>query len=157
MTRDFKFLPLLLALVLAFSAAARCSDKFLKIFLPDGKAVTAELAVTPEERARGLMFRDRLDADQGMLFIFDQEELNSFWMLNMKFPIDIIWLDKDKRVVHIEASVPPCPREPCPSYPTRLPALYVLELQSGAAAAHGIKLSERLDFILPKGLKVRIP
>lgn len=137
----------------ALSSPGADGPKYIKLFLPDGTPITAELAVTPAERAQGLMFRDRIDADQGMLFIFDREELNSFWMMNMKFPIDILWLDQNKRVVHIEASVPPCAKEPCPSYPTPSPALYVLELQSGAAAGHKIKLGERMEFILPKPRK----
>ncbi len=139
-----------LALAGFIRVSAPAGEKFIKVFLSDGTPITAELAVTPAERERGLMFRDRLDADQGMLFIFEREEINSFWMLNMKFPIDILWLDKDKRVVHSEAAVPPCPKEPCPSYPTPHPALYVLELQSGCAAAHAIKLGDRLDFFLPR-------
>jgi uncharacterized membrane protein (UPF0127 family) len=144
----------ILGLILAWAAlsAAPAGDRFVKVFLPDGTAITAELAATPAERELGLMFRDRLDQDQGMLFVFDREELNSFWMLNMKFPIDIIWLNAEKRIVHIEAQVPPCPREPCPSYPTPAPALYVLELQSGAAAEHDLKLYERLEFVLPRDL-----
>jgi uncharacterized membrane protein (UPF0127 family) len=145
-----------LALLLSaagLSPAAAEGAKYIKLFLPDGTPITAELAVTPAQRAQGLMFRDRIDADQGMLFVFDEEEINSFWMLNMKFPIDILWLDRNRRVVHIEASVPPCPKEPCPSYPTPSPAMYVLELQSGAAAAHKIKLGERMEFVLPKPLK----
>ncbi len=147
---------LLLSLLLpaaALSCAGAEGAKYIKLFLPDGTPITAELAVTAAQRAQGLMFRDRIDADQGMLFIFDREELNSFWMLNMKFAIDILWLDRNRRVVHIEASVPPCPKEPCPSYPTPSPAMYVLELQNGAAAAHKIKLGERMDFILPPPAK----
>lgn len=150
MTRGRLLLLCGLALSGFLRLPAPVGPKFIKVFLPDGTPITAELAVTPAERAQGLMFRDRLDADQGMLFVFDREGLDSFWMLNMRFAIDILWLDKDKRVVHIEAAVPPCPREPCPSYPTPCPALYVIELQSGCSAAHKIKLGDRLDFFLPR-------
>jgi len=139
-----------LALVLILNTLAPADGKFIIVFLPDGTPIKAELAVDAAERARGVMFRDRMDEDQGMLFVFDREELSSFWMLNVKFPIDILWLDKDRRVVNIEAGVPPCPKEPCPSYPTSKPALYVLELKNGAAAAHKIKLYDRLEFILPR-------
>jgi uncharacterized membrane protein (UPF0127 family) len=73
-------------------------------------------------------------------------------MKNMRFSIDILWLDRDKRIVHLEPRVPPCAADPCPSYVPDRPASFVLELQSGAAAQHGLKLYDRLDFILPKDL-----
>jgi len=125
--------------------------KYVKIVLPDGFSVTAELAVTDEERQQGLMFREKMAENQGMLFIFEAEEAHSFWMKNMRFAIDILWLDKEKRIVHLEPRVPPCPADPCPSYPPDQPASFVLELHSGAAEKHGLKLYDPLDFILPKG------
>ena len=125
--------------------------KYVKVFFPDGFSVAAELAVTDEERQQGLMFREKIAEDQGMLFIFEDEELHSFWMKNMRFAIDILWLDQERRIVHLEPRVPPCPADPCPSYPPARPASFVLEIQSGAAEKHGLKLYDRLDFILPRG------
>lgn len=122
----------------------------VKVFFPDGSSVTAELAVTGMERQLGLMHRPGINADQGMLFVFAEEDLHPFWMKNMRFAIDILWLDKDRRVVHIAARVPPCLKDPCPSYPSSLPAMYVLELKSGEAESRGLKLSDRLDFVLPR-------
>ncbi len=153
MIRLTKSTALCSALFVALGLAAGAGETYLKLFLPDGTPITIELAVTPIERELGLMFRDRIEPDQGLLFVFETEDRSSFWMFNVKFPIDILWLDARKRVVHIEAGVPPCPREPCPSYPTPTPALYVLELKSGQAAAHKIKVGDRLEFILPKPLK----
>ena len=124
-------------------------DKFVKVLFPNGKSVTAELASTDEERTRGLMFREKILSDQGMLFVFPTENLYSFWMKNTLIPLDILWLDASKRIIHVERSVPPCRRDPCPSYGPNIPALYVLELQSGAADAYGLDLADRLDFILP--------
>jgi len=124
-------------------------DKFLKIVLPDGRTVTAELAVTDAERARGLMFREKLLPDQGMLFVFEEEDFHSFWMKNTLIPLDILWLDGNRRIVHIEANVPPCAADPCPSYGPRRPGSFVLELKAGQAAAFGLKLEDRLDFVLP--------
>jgi len=125
----------------------------VKVFFPDGSSVTAELAVTDMERQLGLMYRPGINADQGMLFVFVEEDLHPFWMKNMRFAIDILWLDKDRRVVHIASRVPPCLKDPCPSYPSSLPAVYVLELKSGEAEARGLKLSDRLEFVLPKELR----
>jgi hypothetical protein len=87
-------------LIFIFSLAFASYDrKFIKVFLPNGVSITAELAVTEEERQQGLMYREKIDSDQGMLFIFEEEEKYSFWMKNMKFSIDILWLDRDKRKV----------------------------------------------------------
>ncbi len=130
------------------------SNQFVQIYFPDGQSVQAELAVTPEERAQGLMFRQKISFDQGMLFVFEKEGIYSFWMKNMAVYLDLIWLDKEKRIVHVERKVPPCEEEPCPTYASNVPALYVLELRAGSFEKRGLKMFDRLDFILPqqKGL-----
>ena len=61
-----------------------------------------ELAISPEERSRGLMFRESLDQDKGMLFIFEKEEKHAFWMKNTLIPLDIIWIDHNKEVIFIK-------------------------------------------------------
>ncbi|MGB7295950.1 MAG: DUF192 domain-containing protein [Candidatus Aminicenantales bacterium] len=141
-----------MALLTLFCSGQTGKDKFIKVFFPDGFSVTAELAVTVEARARGLMFREEIQEDQAMLFLFEDEDIHSFWMKNMRFSIDILWLDRERRIVHLEASVPPCLREPCPSYAPGAPAAYVLELRSGSAEKHGLSESDRLEFILPREL-----
>jgi len=121
----------------------------IRIFLPDGETIIAELAETEEERSRGLMFRNSINDDQGMLFVFEQEGLYSFWMKNMNIAIDILWLDRQKRIVHLEHNVPPCKKEPCPTYaPLRVPAKYVLELKAGSIEKRKLKLNDRIEFIL---------
>ena len=130
------FWSLFVFMLVLFSSGA-CGKEFVKVFFPDGTAITAELAVTDEERQRGLMYRGKINADQGMLFIFEEESIQSFWMKNMKFSIDIIWLDREKRIIHIERSVPPCSEEPCPTYSSRIPAMYILEIKAGSADKNG--------------------
>jgi uncharacterized membrane protein (UPF0127 family) len=147
-----KAIILFTACLILYCAGRSERDRFIKLYFPDGYAVTTELAVKDEERARGLMFRDEIHEDHGMLFLFEEEDIHSFWMKNMRFPIDILWLDRDKRIVHIEARVPPCPGEPCPTYAPAAAAAFVLELQSGFAEKHGLRIYDRLEFILPKGL-----
>jgi len=146
--------PLLFGL--AFGLHAFCQDrgseKFIKVFFPNGKSVAAELAVTDEERARGLMFREKLLPDQSMLFVFEEEDQHSFWMKNTLIPLDMLWLDSDRRVIFIAANVPPCREDPCPSYGPSAPARYVLELKAGEAASNGIKAGDRLQFVLPAGV-----
>jgi len=131
-----------------FLNAGTASSHFVRIYFPDGQSVRAELALTPEERAQGLMFRQNIEFDQGMLFVFDREGIYSFWMKNMLIPLDLIWLDKEKRVVHIERDVPPCAEEPCPTYSPKIPALYVLEIKAGSFEKRGLKMFDRLDFVL---------
>ena len=112
------FLPAVLALAAGLNAFCqdRGANRFVKVFFANGKSVTAELAVTDEERARGLMFREKVLPDQGMLFVFDREDVHAFWMKNTLVPLDMLWLDSDRRVIHIAADVPPCQADPCPSY-----------------------------------------
>jgi uncharacterized membrane protein (UPF0127 family) len=99
---------------------------------------------TEAERAKGLMFREGLDQGKAMFFVFEKEDIYRFWMKNMLFPIDIIWLDKDKRVVHVASDVPPCAKDPCPLYGPSVKALYVLEIPDGDAARHGIRAGDVL-------------
>ena len=106
--------------------------------LPDGARITLEIAVTDEERARGLMYRDVLAADAGMLFVFDSDDQHSFWMKDCFISLDLIWLDKAGAVVEIFPNAPPCKLDPCPSYHPAKPGLAVLELNGGAAKQHGL-------------------
>ncbi len=138
------------ALLTLYGSGQTRKDRFIKVYFPDGFAVTAELAVGEEERARGLMYREKLQEDQAMLFLFETEDIHSFWMKNMRFPIDILWLDGNRRIVHIEVRVPPCPHDPCPTYTPAAPSAFVLELQSGCAETHRLRVYDRLEFILPK-------
>jgi hypothetical protein len=142
----------LASVLLGFAIPGRASpqtDKFIKIYLTDGRSVTAELAMTEEERSRGLMLRERLRPDQGMLFVFAEEGAYAFWMKNTLIPLDILWLDRDRRIVHIEPDLPPCRADPCPTYGPRRPGLYVLELAAGGAKLYGLKLFDRLEFKPP--------
>lgn len=110
-----------------------------RVVLPDGTAVHVELATDGDTRAQGLMFRDRLRPNTGMLFIFRVAGEHSFWMKNTLIPLDIIFLDAEGRVTHVSHDTPPCKSDPCPSYPANpVPALYVLELAGGVARQHGI-------------------
>lgn len=101
-----------------------------------------EIADTDRERARGLMFRKDLDLEKGMLFVFDEEGKHSFWMKNMEFPIDIIWMNTDKEVVSIDKNVQPCIAEECRAILPEEKVRYVLELNSGMADKFSIQEEE---------------
>ncbi|SHO47472.1 conserved exported hypothetical protein [Nitrosotalea sinensis] len=74
----------------------------------DGKILDVQIAETDAQKVRGLMFQNQLPDDQGMIFVFNQEQIVPIWMLNMQFPLDIIWFDTNGNVVHIEKNVLPC-------------------------------------------------
>jgi uncharacterized membrane protein (UPF0127 family) len=111
-----------------------------------GHRFYVELAITAEERSRGLMFREQLEPDKGMLFIFEQEGVYPFWMKNVVIPLDIIWIDKDGKVVAISKDTRPCTEEPCPSINPGLKARYVLELCGGTADKIGLVVGEEVEF-----------
>ena len=113
----------------------------------NGKVLSLEIADSPEERRVGLMFRDPLPENHGMLFIFGREQAYSFWMMDMKFSLDIIWIDSDGIVVHIENDVPPCSAA-CPSYQPNVSALYVLEVNAGFADSIDLRAGTFIDLIL---------
>lgn len=74
----------------------------------DNKILDVQIAETDAQKVRGLMFQNKLPDDQGMIFVFSQEQVVPIWMLNMQFPLDIIWFDTNGNIVHIEKNVPPC-------------------------------------------------
>ena len=99
-----------------------------------GKRYAVEIADDEAERARGLMFRDELAADHGMLFLHDRQEPLAYWMKNTKIPLDILYFDNGRRLVAQQRDVPPCTLgDECPPYPSEAPARYVLELNAGQA------------------------
>jgi uncharacterized protein len=127
-------LRVLAALVLLLSGAGCASAGAPWVELA-GKRYTVEVASDDASRARGLMFRDSMPADAGMLFIHEREEPLAYWMKNTRIPLDILYFDSQRRLVAQQRDVPPCSAgNACPSYPSRAPALYVLELNAGQAA-----------------------
>ena len=100
--------------------------------------VYAEAADTFAEREMGLMNRTYLNEDAGMLFIFPTPQQQSFWMKNMRIPLDIVFITADNHVLEIYASVPPCTGDPCTLYTSSAPIQYALEVNSGFCARNGI-------------------
>jgi uncharacterized membrane protein (UPF0127 family) len=112
-----------------------------------GHRYAVEVADDDAERARGLMFRDTLAVDSGMLFIHEREEPQSYWMKNTRIPLDILYFDNARKLVSQQRGVPPCTLgDACPPYPSDAPARYVLELNAGEAARLGLANGAQMGF-----------
>jgi len=119
-------------------------SKIKKITLGKG-TFEVSLAVDKEERRKGLSGRESIRDNEGMFFIFPREGNYPFWMKDMKFPIDIIWLSKDLRVVEIKENVQP---ESFPeTFAPKEKALYVVELKAGSSKKYNIKLGDKVVFL----------
>ena len=142
----------MLILVLALAAAVPPSAPVC--VMPEGTRVHLELALSDEEKQLGLMFRDVLPADHGMLFIFDADGPLDFWMKNTFIPLDFVWVSAAGEVVDVRAGVPPCRSDPCATYGSGKPARAVLEINAGFAAAHGVRPGVQLRFENVRGFPV---
>jgi len=139
-----------LAGALCCSGTTAAADPTVTITYPTGARVQAELADTPQKRSRGLMFRERLALNAGMLFVFEDAGEWSFWMKNTKVALDILWIGPDKRIVYVEENVPICRQDPCPEYKPSKDALYALELPAGSVKREKLAKGMKLTFNLPK-------
>ena len=129
-------LPLLLLL--------SCSTP--QIVFDNNVAFEVELAETPEQRTKGLMFRESMSDREGMLFIFDNKASRSFWMKNTLISLDMIFIDEDMNVVEVKSNIQPCEADPCPFYPSQ-PAMYVLEINAGLAEKKNIQVGSQVNVI----------
>jgi uncharacterized protein len=114
----------------------------------NGVGLVADIAETGEQRSKGLAIKDSLNETEGMLFVFSEPRQYAFWMKDMKFPIDIIWLDSNKTVVHVEHSLDPCGPVSCQTYMPGADSLYVLETVAGFADKYGIVEGMKVKFDL---------
>lgn len=110
----------------------------------NGTEIALELARTIEEKRKGLSERDSLLKNTGMLFLYDVPRVQSFWMKDMRFAIDILWIDKEGIIVGIEENASP------DSYPTRFrsPELvpYVIEVNAGWVREHEVSVGDKVGF-----------
>lgn len=118
--------------------------KDIKYVLISGQKIKVDLAITEQERNKGLSLRPFLSDDVGMLFVFDKASKYFFWMKEMNFPIDIIWIGEDKKIVYIKKDAKP------ESYPEvfgpSIDAKYVLEVVSGFSDKYNLKEGDEIDF-----------
>jgi uncharacterized membrane protein (UPF0127 family) len=143
-------------LMLLALAGAGCGPKTVSpdelgmrtIRLPNGQEIRAEVEINPVDMQKGMMFRDSLARGRGMLFIHEKPGLYAYWMYQVRIPLDIIWMDANRRIVEISADTPPCKTKAskCPNYGGHEQAQYVLELGGGEAKRLGLRVGDTLGF-----------
>ena len=130
--------------LLLLAGCASASGPWVEL---NGKRFDIEIADDDAERARGLMFRDAMDAEHGMLFIHEVQAPQAYWMKNTRIPLDILYFDDAHKLVSMQRDVPPCSLgDQCPPYPSAAPARYVLELNAGQAAKLQLETGAELKF-----------
>ncbi|OGD87523.1 hypothetical protein A2870_04200 [Candidatus Curtissbacteria bacterium RIFCSPHIGHO2_01_FULL_41_11] len=113
--------------------------------------IDAQVVSKASDRKKGLSGKDSIPLNGGLLFVFEQKGTYTFWMKDMKFAIDIIWIDENKKIVDIYSDVPPEPGKSdseLTRYKPRAEALYVLEINAGLTSLHGLQIGDQVNFTL---------
>lgn len=137
-------LSLLLAMAACACAYAKQPDAPTASATLHDTRITVELATNAASREHGLMGRTGLAPDHGMLFVFPDTQPRWFWMKNTLIPLDILYFDGHRKLVSMQLDVPPCKADPCATYPSDMPARYVLELAAGEARHIGARVGDVL-------------
>lgn len=132
------------ALAFAFSAPAPAAPKFIPVKVA-GHSLRVEVAATVEQRMQGLMFRTKLGADDGMLFVFDEPAYHAMWMKNTPLPLSVAFVDGEGRILNILDMEP----QTLDQHAAAGPARYAIETNKGWFARRGIKAGDRVSG-LPK-------
>ena len=108
-------------------------------------ALEVEVAASQTQREKGLMYRNSLGENQGMLFNYTDEAPRRVWMKNTLLALDVLFLSHDGRIVSILENLQPCTHDPCRIYDSGKPATYMLEVNAGYVKKHSIKADDRLE------------
>ena len=133
----------LLSFFISFSNNQPKKQQFSQISI-NNQIINIEIPITPQEISTGLMNRNHLDKDSGMFFIFEVEKPQSFWMKNTLIPLDLIFIDSNNQIIDIKHNFQPCKSDPCETYTSSKPALYVLEINSGLAKELNIEIGQKI-------------
>ncbi|MBD3204067.1 DUF192 domain-containing protein [Candidatus Woesearchaeota archaeon] len=121
-----------------------CSKPVRRVCFNDNLCLETEVVKTPEQKARGLMYRENLSENNAMLFVYDNPQKVRFWMKNMKFSIDMIFIDSTGKIVHIDKNVSPCKKDPCLTYSAPEEVMYVLETNKNYAKNNNIRIGDKV-------------
>lgn len=141
------YIIIFIALLVLVGLFIFLSDKNSNYVLINGKKIKVEIADSELEREKGLMYRESLDENSGMLFIFPDSKTRGFWMKNTLIPLDILFIDDSLKIVDIKTAIP-CYSEPCAIYTSNLPAKYVLEVNSGFSKHNNLSIGERIGIVI---------
>lgn len=119
------------------------TPKQKKIYI-NKNIINVQIADTPLKISRGLMFQENLKENDGMLFVFDKESFQSFWMKNTLIPLDIIFIDKDYKIVDIKNNFEPCKQSVCSSYISKKPAMYVVEVNANWCNKNQVQIGNKV-------------
>lgn len=150
-TRGYVLVLLATALLAAglYFSNPHQDENTIVVTFPSGSKIRAEVADTPEKLLFGLAFRESLPPNGGMLYIFDKSDRHEVWTKAFQMPVDIIWADESRHVVHIVEGAEPCDKEPCPWYgPPPTNARYVIETHAGFVRRENLRPGAELSFAL---------
>lgn len=136
----------IILMIFLISCTKNIDKNFKEIYLDNGNRlikINVEIADDELEQTEGLMFREKLKENEGMLFVFENEAMQIFWMKNTLISLDIIFIDKNFKIVNIENAVP-CKDEPCDLYKSSKPAEYVLEVNGNFTIKNNIKIGDKM-------------
>lgn len=157
----YKYMPLIIGIILSFLGCKEekrpnTEDKIVVNFKKEGvlqlkkassdsiiKTLDIEIADNEYETQTGLMYRTELGTNQGMLFIFPDMQMRSFYMKNTKIPLDIIYIDNDKKIVSFQKNARPYDER---SLPSEAPAKYVLEISAGLSDEWQLEVGDKIEF-----------
>jgi hypothetical protein len=123
------------------------TNKF-KLVTPNAEFVLdVEIADEPDERSKGLMYREDLCDNCGMLFVYDSDHISGFWMKNCEIPLDLIFFDESGDVIAIKRNFEPCHEDTCPSFAPNEPYRYVLEVNGGWTEVNDVNESASADLL----------
>ncbi len=141
-----KYIFLFFSLLVLTSCTSHTTQELTIQTSKENIIISIELADSEQEREKGLMFRKSLEEKSGMLFVFDQEQVASFWMKNTLIPLDILFINNQKKIVAIERNVPPCQKDSCPLYSASEKVKYLLELNSGFADMYNVQVGDSIYY-----------
>jgi len=119
---------------------------YLRVGPPSSPVIQVDTVVSPAALVKGLSDRPSMPKGTGLLFVFPGLALQSMWMKGMRFPLDVVWLDENLEVSHINYGAVPCTAQ-CPSYSSTYKAAYAIELNAGDAAAYGFRVGIPLKVV----------
>ncbi len=123
--------------------------QLINVKFASGALLKSEVADTPEKLLFGLAFRPSLPDDEAMLYIFGESGPHRIWTKEFQFPVDVIWIDESKIIVHMEKNVPPCSKNPCTWYgPPPKDARYILETNAGFIDTEKVAVDQKVKFTL---------